>query len=427
VARAAARLLEFGRDDPDAAIVQRLRDEVATRAPDLAPWLPLLAAVLDAEIAPTPEIEMLAETNRRTKLHETVARFLEAMVPDRLLIEIENVHHMDEASAELLSYLTGVLPTQRWLFAVARRPSSAGFVAPESPAVVRIELKPIALQDSVRLAQLATEQNSLPAHVLEVVAKRSGGIRSSARPVAHGDRIGRHRGPARLAEAAAMTQIDTLAPDDRALVRRAAVFGLTFHPRMLSWLYDEGDGPPPGEAALAKLGDLFDEEPDGYLRFRHSLLRDAAYEGLPYKLRRRLHGAVAAHLEEEMDFPRRPAAFCRCTTSKRANTVPRGATPRLPLSARKACMPTSRPPGCTRARWRPGAESMILLARTSPPAPGFGDRAGRFRKAADAQRPRAGRERPFADAELLAQARTSRRNWQVRASARRGSRGARRS
>ena len=33
------------------------------------------------------------------------------------------------------------------------------------------------------------------------------------------------------AEAAAMARIDALAPEDRALVRRAAVFGLTFHPR----------------------------------------------------------------------------------------------------------------------------------------------------------------------------------------------------
>ena len=44
------------------------------------------------------------------------------------------------------------------------------------------------------------------------------------------------------AEAAAMARIDALAPEDRALVRRAAVFGLTFHPRMLSWFADDGDG-----------------------------------------------------------------------------------------------------------------------------------------------------------------------------------------
>ena len=45
------------------------------------------------------------------------------------------------------------------------------------------------------------------------------------------------------------------------------------------------------------------------MRFRRSLLRDAAYEGLPYRLRRKLHGAVAAHLEEEMDFPEEEAGM----------------------------------------------------------------------------------------------------------------------
>lgn len=297
-------LLEFGRDDPDAAIVERIRDAVATRAPDLAPWLPLLAAVFDVEIAPTPEIEMLAEKNRRMKLHESVARFLHVVAPDRLLIEIENVHDMDEASAELLSYLTGELAARPWLFAVTRRPLSTGFAAPETPAVVLIELKPLAPQDALRMVQLATEQNPLPAHVLEVVAKRSGGnpqfLRDLLRTAVESGGISDLPDSA---EAAAMAQIDALAPDDRALVRRAAVFGLTFHPRMLSWLFDESDGPPPGDAALSRLRELFDEEPDGYLRFRHSLLRDAAYEGLPYKDRRRLHGAVAARLEEEMDFP----------------------------------------------------------------------------------------------------------------------------
>ena len=88
-----------------------------------------------------------------------------------------------------------------------------------------------------------------------------------------------------------------LAPEDRALVRRAAVFGLTFHPRMLAWFADDGDDALPDPATWARLQELFDEEADGYLRFRRSLLRDAAYEGLPYKLRRRLHGAVAARIE----------------------------------------------------------------------------------------------------------------------------------
>ncbi len=303
-------MLAFGRESAEADIVARIRTEVATKAPDLAPWLPLLAAVFGVEIATTPEVLQLAEKNRRTKLHETVARFLEVEFPDKLLVEIDDAHHMDEASAELLAYLTSDLAPRPWLFAVARRSSTAGFEAPEAPEVVRIDLKPIAPQDALRLAQLATAQSPLPPHVLEVVATRSGGnpqfLRDLLRSAIESG------GVAELpesAEAATMTLIDALAPDERALVRRVAVFGLTFHPRMLSWLYSDEDGPAPDTSTLFKLRELFDEEPDGYLRFRQTLLRDSAYEGLPFKLRRQLHSAIAVHIEEEMDFPEEAAAI----------------------------------------------------------------------------------------------------------------------
>jgi len=105
------------------------------------------------------------------------------------------------------------------------------------------------------------------------------------------------------AEAATMATIDSLSPEERTVVRHAAVFGLTFHPRMVAWFAGEEGFSAPTPAVWGGLSDLFDEEPDGYMRFRRSLLRDAAYAGLPYKLRRRLHGIVAARLEEELDYP----------------------------------------------------------------------------------------------------------------------------
>ena len=297
-------LMDFGRDDPDAVIIERLRNELATRAPDLTPWLPLIAIAFGIDVPSTPEVELLAEKNRRTRLHESVGRFLEIMMPERALIEIENAHHMDEASAELLSYLAGEISARPWLFAVARRPSSGGFAAIDAATVVKIELKPLAAQDALRMAQLATQKSPLPDHVLDVVAKRSGGNPQFLRDLL---RIAIESGGVAdlpdSAEAAAMARIDGLSPEDRALVRRAAVFGITFHPRMLAWFSDEGEEPPPGPAVWGRLHDLFEEEPDGYMRFRRSLLRDAAYEGLPYKLRRKLHGAVAVRLEEELDYP----------------------------------------------------------------------------------------------------------------------------
>ncbi|MBK7743754.1 MAG: tetratricopeptide repeat protein [Betaproteobacteria bacterium] len=296
--------MEIARDAPDAEVEARLREAIAAKLPDVEPWLPLIAAALGLNVPPTPEVEMLADKNRRAKLHEAVGRFLEAMMPGPAFIEIENAHHMDEASTELLTALAGTLAARRWLFGVARRPAPAGFTAPEAPGVTRIELHPLAPPDALRMAQLATQGNPLPAHVVEGVAQRSGGNPQFLRDLLRfALESGGLVGLPDSAEAAAMARIDALAPEDRAVVRRAAVFGLTFHPRMLAWFDDPEDPPPPGEDAWTRLADLFDEDGDGYLRFRQSLLRDTAYEGLPFKLRRRLHTTVAAHVEAEADHP----------------------------------------------------------------------------------------------------------------------------
>jgi tetratricopeptide (TPR) repeat protein len=301
-------LMGFGRDDAEALIVERLRDAVAQREPELAPWLPLIAIAFGLDVAPTPEVQMLAEKNRRARLHESVGRFLAVVLPEPALIEIDNAHHMDEASAELLSHLTAEIGRRRWLFAVARRSAGEGYTAPEADAVVRIDLRPLAAQDALRMAQLATQEHPLPAHTLEVVARRSGGnpqfLRDLLRTAVQSGGVA---GLPDSAEAAAMAQIDALAAEDRAVVRRAAVFGILFHPRMLDWFAEVDDRPTPAPGLWERLGDLFSQEPDGYLQFRRSLLRDAAYEGLPYKLRRKLHGAVAAHLEQELDHPEESA------------------------------------------------------------------------------------------------------------------------
>ena len=301
-------VMNVDHDDPDAAVIEELSAAVATRSPELTPWLQLIGMALKVDIEPTPEVQMLAEANRRSKLHESVRRFLRIMMPEPTLIEIENAHHMDGASAEFLSYLTQRIDARPWLFAVTRRPSGGGFVAPDAETVIRIELKPLAPADALRLAQLTTQKNPLAANVLEAVAKRSSGnpqfLRDLLRTAIESE------GVADLpesAEAAARAQIDGLAPEDRAVVQRAAVFGLTFDPQWLAWFGDAAEAPPPDPVVWDALSTLFNAAPDGKLRFRRSPLRDAAYEGLPHELRRKLHGVVAARLEKELDAPENAA------------------------------------------------------------------------------------------------------------------------
>ena len=168
--------------------------------------------------------------------------------------------------------------------------------------------------------------------MLEVVATRSGGNPQFLRDLLQ--RVVDSGGVADLpdsAEAATLAQIDSLFPEDRAVVRHAAVFGLTFHPRMVAWFDGEEGFLAPTPSVWARISDLFDEEPDGYLRFRRSLLRDAAYQGLPYKLRRKLHGIAAKRLEEEVDYADidlgfRPITF-PATVTKTSWASPRGRTP----------------------------------------------------------------------------------------------------
>jgi tetratricopeptide (TPR) repeat protein len=265
--------------------------------------MPLVAIALGVEMPDTAEVAMLAETNRRARLHESVLRFLDVVLDKPTLVEIDDAHYMDGPSAALLEFIVPQLGTRPWLVAVAHRAAAGGFAAAEGATSLRVELKPLADPDTLRLAQLATQQTPVPAHVLEHVAKRSGGNPQFLRDLLRTAVLA--GGDVDLpdsAEAAAIAEIDSLAPDDRAIVRRASVFGLTFHPRMLAWVREEGE-PDPGAATWSRLQEIFEPDEDGYLRFRRTLLRDSAYQGLPFKLRRKLHGTIARHIESDADDP----------------------------------------------------------------------------------------------------------------------------
>lgn len=295
-------LVGIGRDESEDAVAARVREIVARRAPALVPWLPLVAIAFGVEVPSTPEVDMLAENNRRPKLHESVVAFLSALLPGPALFAIEDAHHMDVASAELLAYIAQFCATRPWVIVAARRPASGEAAAPAG--MKRIELAPLADQDALRLVKFAAEKHPLPSHVLEVVAQRSGGNPQFLRDLMRAAiESGGVTGLPDSAEAATMARIDALTPDDRAVLRRAAVLGLTFHPRMLEWLDDGEQRHASDSAVWQRLHEFFDEEGDGYLRFRRALVRDAAYQGLPFKLRREYHGAAARHMEQELATP----------------------------------------------------------------------------------------------------------------------------
>ena len=181
-----------------------------------------------------------------------------------------------------------------WLICVTRRGTGTDWDLDHEPHMVSIELRPLSVDATARLIETATAEEPLPSHVVRALAERSDG-----NPLFALELLNALRDEGSLdtlphsVEGLISARIDRLAPDDRALLRRVSVLGGGFHERHLSALFDDDVGPPD---SLVRLRDFVSVEPTGWVRFRHALVRDVAYAGLPFSTRSRLHGRIADSL-----------------------------------------------------------------------------------------------------------------------------------
>ena len=98
------------------------------------------------------------------------------------------------------------------------------------------------------------------------------------------------------------TRLDNLEPAERRVLERAAIEGEVFHRGAVYALSPDGAEVTPQLVALVRKNVITPDKPhlageDGF-RFRHLLLRDAAYEGMPKAVRADLHERYAAWLEQ---------------------------------------------------------------------------------------------------------------------------------
>jgi class 3 adenylate cyclase/tetratricopeptide (TPR) repeat protein len=293
------RLLGVDSDAPAPVVADRLRTEIEAEYPDLLPWLSLIAIVLDVEIQPSTEVEQLAEASRAAKLHEVVLRALGRALVVPTIVEVEQTHLMDAASAALFQALALELESSAWVVLVTRRDVEGGLVLTDGPHE-RIELGPLSREDMAALATSTLDAAHLPPHVVELAVERSGGSPQFLLDLLAAAVAGN---PDRLpdsVEAAAMARIDTLDRGDGVVVRRAAVLGPSFDPGRLSDVLAP-DIPLPDDRFWDRLSTVFAREGDGAVRFLRPALQEVAYRSLPFKLRRELHEAVGLRLEREQE------------------------------------------------------------------------------------------------------------------------------
>jgi len=277
-----------------ATVGAALAATVAQRTAHLLPWLPLLASAVRAEVDPTPEASALDERFRRERLEETFLQLLAVLVRERSVLAVDDAQWMDDASASLLRRLVAGLRTRPWLLVVGRRPEGQGLSLDEFDQVTHLELEPLAAAEVAQLLRVVTAERPLSPHQRDAISGRGGGNPLFLlQLVETGLQSGFETSLPDTVEEVLAAQIDRLTPPQRRLLRVASVLGMQVAVPVLAEMLED----PAELGRLAELGEFLGPDRPGALRFRHSILRDAAYEGLAYFRRRELHARAGAVLE----------------------------------------------------------------------------------------------------------------------------------
>ncbi len=289
-------------DDP-AEAAARLTQQVSELTPWLAAWAPLLGIPLDLSLPATPETTELDAQFLVPRLEGLVVALLGAALPSTSVLVLEDVQDLDDASAGLLQRLCAEAAARPWLVLLTRREQASppGWLTGIT-ARTTVRLAPLDETAAMELARHALADRALTPHTLRVLVHRSGGNPMFLAALL--DAAQRSSDLSELpdtVEALVTSDIDRLVPSDRRALRYAAVLGSVVDVHVLEALMSQHGGL--AEEQLHRLDGFLEPGRPGVLRFRNELLREVAYEGLPFRRRRPLHEQVGSAIEHETDDP----------------------------------------------------------------------------------------------------------------------------
>ncbi len=279
----------------EAALTGAIEQAVDACAPQLRPWIPLIGIAGGISLPETPEVAALDAKFRKPRLEETVCDFLSAALTRPTLLCVEDIRLVDSALVDLLNALARIVPEHPWMLVVATTaaPGQASHF-PQDIEAATLYLGPLTDEAAMELLQDRTRQRPIAPHRLEAVVRRAEGnpmyLREIIAAVVAGADVDEL--PASLEQLAA-AHVDRLAPVDRRLLRSSAVLGFDVDVELLRDILDP-DAPTPD---FSRLGEFLSETTPGTYTFEHKILREAAYEGLPYSVRTLLHSRAAASIE----------------------------------------------------------------------------------------------------------------------------------
>lgn len=276
------------------SMARSLRAVVGSLDKSLVPLTPLLGDVVHVDVPDNETTAAIDPQFRPDRTADLIIELLSKLHREPIAVVVEDAQWLDEASKSLLLRLGQAAESRPWsVMATMRDADDSEF------DTLGEEIALGALDDATirQIAIEATMAAPLRPHELEGIVSRVGGnplflseILSAIRDAGGADDI-----PETL-DAVVSAQIDTLPPLARQTLRYSSVLGTSFPTVVLERLL-EPDGIEIDAATRAELDRFLDADPSERWRFKHAVVHDVAYQGLPYRRRRELHGRAAEVVE----------------------------------------------------------------------------------------------------------------------------------
>lgn len=275
-------------------MARRLEEKTGELAPDLLWALPLIGRVAHIDVPENERTAALDAQFRPTVTADTLVGLLSGGFKKPVAMVAEDAQWLDEASTALLERIGAAARTRPWTVLVTAR-RQPGFT-PLGDEVVLSRLD----DDAIRAIVIdATQATPLRPHELDAIVKKAGGnplfLNEILRVVAE---TGSATDLPESLDAVVTTEIDTLPPLARKYLRYSSVLGRRFRREVLEEFMAEEDVHL-DEANTERLEGFIQEDGDGRVTFRHSVVHEVAYNSLPYAKRRELHGRAGLLIERK--------------------------------------------------------------------------------------------------------------------------------
>jgi class 3 adenylate cyclase/tetratricopeptide (TPR) repeat protein len=267
---------------------------------------PLIADLLQIPVDERyPAIALTPEQRRRRMLAALTGWVFGSARSLPVVMVVEDLHWLDPSSLELLQLLAEQSVSASLMLICTARPE----FHPQWPMRshhTQITLNRLSVRNVREMVALVAARNALAGESVEVVIERTGGIplfvEELTRAVLERGGISARAIPVTLHDSL-MARLDRLG-SAKSVLQLGSVIGGEFSYELLRAVHLDSESEL--ERELRKLTDadlLYFRgiPPDATYRFKHALIRDAAYEALLKSRRKELHGLIARTIDEK--FP----------------------------------------------------------------------------------------------------------------------------